>query len=62
MKKDFSRSLYMPVGMICLAIAVLMDKYMDDGTFIDFIKGVLYGLSIGLNLFYIFALTNKNKE
>jgi len=54
--------LYMPVGMICLAIAVLMDKYMDDGTFIDFIKGVLYGLSIGLNLFYIFALTNKNKE
>jgi len=61
MKKYFSHSLYVPIGIICLAVAVLMDKYMMETTFIDFFKGLLYGLSIALSLFYIIMMMNKNK-
>ncbi|MCX6236061.1 MAG: hypothetical protein NTY07_00660 [Bacteroidia bacterium] len=54
--------LALPIGMICLAIAILMEKFLPANNFLDFIEGLLTGLSIVLNIYYIFAVSHKNKK
>ena len=39
-----------PVGCTCLSIAVLMDRFVIGDGIIDFLIGVLIGMSIVLNL------------
>jgi len=39
-----------PVGGICLAAALLVDRFVGSGNLVDFLVGVLIGLSIMLNL------------
>jgi len=53
--------LALPVGMICLAVAILMEKYFAGNNYLDFIEGLLTGLSVVLNIYYIFAVYRKNK-
>jgi hypothetical protein len=52
----------MPIGMILLAIAILMEKFLSSNTMLDFIEGVLIGLSIALNLLYVFLVSRKIKK
>ena len=55
--------LALPIGMICLAIAILMGKFLPVTNLFDFIEGLLTGLSIVLNIFYIFVIVkNKNEK
>jgi hypothetical protein len=39
-----------PVGCICLAISILLDRFVVGDGILDFIIGILTGLSIVLNL------------
>ena len=39
-----------PVGGICLAAALLVDRFVGSGNLVDFLVGLLIGLSIILNL------------
>ena len=39
-----------PVGCICLAISILLDRFVVGDGVLDFIIGILTGLSIVLNL------------
>ncbi|MFX1560183.1 MAG: hypothetical protein ACFFBL_06330 [Promethearchaeota archaeon] len=39
-----------PVGGICLAAALLVDRFVGSGSLVDFLVGALIGLSIILNL------------
>lgn len=39
--------LFMPIGMLCLAMCFLLERYTQTS---DFLLGLLVGLSIGLNL------------
>jgi len=55
--------LALPIGMICLAIAILMGKFLPVTNLFDFIEGLLTGLSIVLNIYYIFVIVkNKNEK
>ena len=56
------KGLVLPVGMICLAIAILMQKFLPANNHLDFIEGLFMGLSIALNLYYIFAISRKIKK
>jgi len=55
--------LALPIGMIFLAIAILMEKFLPVNNLFDFIEGLFTGLSIALNIYYIFVITkNKNEK
>jgi len=42
--------LLIPIGGICLAAAILMDRFVGPGASVDFLVGLFTGLSIVLNL------------
>lgn len=53
--------LALPIGLILLAIAILIERFLPASDLLDFIVGVLTGISIVLNIFYIFAISKKRK-
>ncbi len=42
--------LLIPIGGLCLAAAILMDRFIGPGALVDFLVGVFTGLAIVLNL------------
>lgn len=51
----------MPIGIILLSIAILMEKYLPDNSILDFIEGLFIGLSLVINIYYIIVVSQKNK-
>ncbi len=54
-------ALALPIGMIFLSIAILMGKFLPANNLFDFIEGLFSGLSIALNIYYIFVIAKKQK-
>jgi hypothetical protein len=52
-----------PVGVLCLAAAILSDRFllMIGGTVLDFVVGILVGVSIVLNLAGLYRM-RKSKD
>jgi hypothetical protein len=42
--------LLIPIGGLCLAAAILIDRFIGPGVLMDFLVGVFTGLAIILNL------------
>jgi hypothetical protein len=54
--------LALPIGMILLGIGILMEKFLPGNNVLDFIEGFLIGLSMVLNIYYIFVIALKRKQ
>jgi hypothetical protein len=54
--------LAMPIGLTLLAIAILLMKFLPATSVFDFTEGFLIGLSIVLNIYYIYAVSQKSKK
>jgi hypothetical protein len=54
--------LAMPIGLTLLAIAILMMKFLPATSVFDFTEGFLIGLSIVLNIYYIYVVSKNNKK
>jgi len=54
--------LALPIGMIFLGIAILMDKFLPANRLYDFMVGLFTGLSLVLNIYYIFAIAKNGNE
>lgn len=54
--------LALPIGMLLLAIALLMEKFLPGNNFLDFTEGFLIGLSIVLNIYYLIGTSRKVKK
>ncbi|MFX1364959.1 MAG: hypothetical protein ACFFCE_15975 [Promethearchaeota archaeon] len=51
------------IGMFSLTIAILLDKFAGAGTIIDFICGLLTGISLTMNLGFLIKLRiERNSE
>jgi uncharacterized membrane protein YjjP (DUF1212 family) len=52
-----------PVGVLCLAAAILSDRFllMIGGTVLDFVVGILAGVSIVLNFAGLYRM-RKSKD
>ncbi|MBW8334208.1 MAG: hypothetical protein K0M40_19480 [Prolixibacteraceae bacterium] len=50
-----------PAGMIFLVFAILIDRFLPQNNFLDFLAGMFTGLSIVLNVRYVLAIA-KNKQ
>jgi len=53
----------MPLGMIFLTIALVLKVYASESNLTDFFIGLFIGLSIALNLYFVYrqAKSFKNK-
>ena len=54
--------LLIPVGGICLAAALLIDRFVGPGSIVDFVFGLLIGLSIVLNLIGLYRRKNSASD
>jgi len=54
--------LTLPLGMVLLAIAILMEKFLASNCYLDFIEGLLIGLSLVLNIYFIVAIIRHTKK
>ena len=54
--------LLIPVGGICLAAALLIDRFVGPGAIVDFVVGLLIGLSIVLNLIGLYRRKNSASD
>lgn len=48
-----------PLGSICLAVALLMDRFLVGEGILDFLIGLLIGVSVVLNLMGLYRSRNK---
>jgi len=48
-----------PIGIVLLGIDIMMRRYFHVNNLEDFIQGLLIGLSIALNLRYVFNHSRK---
>ncbi len=61
-KMKFQNALTLPIGMIFLATAMVMEKFLPGNDLYDFVEGVLIGLSVILNIYYIGISVKKNNS
>jgi len=54
--------LLIPVGGICLAAALLIDRFVGSGSLVDFLVGILIGLSIILNLLGLYRRGKNSSD
>ncbi len=48
-----------PIGAICLAIALVIDRFLPETDVLSFLMGILIGLSITLNLVGLYRFRGK---
>ncbi|HAH25478.1 MAG TPA: hypothetical protein DCL77_17270 [Prolixibacteraceae bacterium] len=53
------RLLVLPIGIVFLGISILMERFLPPTDLFDFLEGLLIGLSIALNLRYVFIRSRK---
>jgi len=51
-----NHKLAMPIGVLSLAIALVIERFLPSNNGLDFIAGFLFGISIVFNLSYIAKL------
>jgi hypothetical protein len=49
----------LPIGVLLLAIALLIERFLPENNVFDFTVGLLIGLSIVLNLKYAYKRSKK---
>ena len=59
---DLKHTLTLPFGMLLLAIAFLMGKFLPSNSYLDFIEGFICGLSVVLNIYYIRGIIHKSRK
>ena len=62
MNKKTLQSVSLPVGMISLAIGIILNRYFPDNNATDFSIGFLFGLSIVLNIYYIYNVSKNLRK
>lgn len=51
-----------PIGVVLLAGALLINRFLSGFALTDFLAGLLTGLSLVMNIKYIIAVSNSRKS
>ncbi len=57
--KKIKQFLALPIGIVTLVAAVIIDKFFPENRTTDFVSGFLLGLSVVLNMYYIIVTAKK---
>lgn len=50
-----------PIGVTLLVLSVIVTRFLPTTAFFDFFSGLLLGLSLVLNIYYIIIISKKHK-
>ena len=57
------KNVVLSLGMFSLTFAILLGRYVDSTPLVSFIEGMLYGLSLVFNIFFLIKLrSTKNNS
>ncbi len=59
-KNSLSKILAIPVGIIMLALAIILEKFVPQSGILDFFIGMLVGMSIVFNIYYIYIKARRS--
>lgn len=59
-KNSLSKILAIPVGIIMLALAIILEKFVPQSGILDFFIGMLLGMSIVFNIYYIYIKARRS--
>lgn len=51
-----------PIGVVLLAFALIINRFLSGFPLMDFLAGLLTGLSLVMNVKYIIAISNSRKS
>jgi len=54
-----NENILLSIGMFSLTIAILLGRYVPSTSYIGFIEGLLYGVSLATNLGYLIKTRRK---
>jgi hypothetical protein len=54
--------LTMPIGVLFLAIALLIGRFLPGNNLFNFLEGLFIGLSIALNIYSVIVTSKKIKK
>jgi hypothetical protein len=54
--------LAMPIGVLFLALALLIGRFLPSNNIFNFMEGLFIGLSIVLNVYYVIVTSKKVKK
>lgn len=52
----------LPIGLICLALGLIINRFFNGSEALDFFSGLLFGLSIVFNLFGLVQYRREQQE
>lgn len=52
---------FLAVGMLSLTIAILLGRYVEPHSVVDFLEGFLYAFSVVINLAYLLRTSRRKK-
>ena len=55
------KNVILAIGMISLVFAILLGRYIKPTPVISFLVGLLYGLSLVMNLYVLILARRKNR-
>jgi len=59
---NFQKFSTLPIGLMFLAIALVMQRFLPESNLVNFSVGLLIGLSIVLNIYYCGILYQKREK
>ena len=59
-KSSLIKILAIPVGIIMLATAIILEKFAPQNGILDFFIGMLVGMSIVFNIYYIYIKARRS--
>lgn len=59
---DKKKNLTMPVGVILLALAIIIEQFVPSSNISNFFIGLFIGLSIVLNIYYLIIVSKARKK
>jgi len=52
----------LPIGILALAAAIMMERFLPSSQGTSFIEGFLFAISVIFNMSYVYRLRNQQKE
>jgi hypothetical protein len=61
-KNKLNQILATPIGAILLALSLLISRFLPATNLLNFLSGLLLGLSLVFNLYYIIVISKMHKN
>lgn len=54
------KNILLALGMFSLSFAIILGRYLDASPIVDFLEGILFGLSFVFNILFLLKIRKEN--